>query len=135
MDQQDTTTEEYAAIWWRRFDFFDAYGPQSSSAQARRAFRALPAFERFRIGSNVLAFLFGAVYFFAKGMWRKGLTLVVVTVAVQAVAGLLDAPGQLQYGLGYAISAIAMTTANYAYYLHVTAGSTSWNPFEGLGRR
>ena len=91
--------------------------------------------ERFRIGSNIVAFLFGGMYFFAKGMWRKGLTMVVVTLAVQGVAALLDAPGQLQYLLGYAVGGVAMTTANYAYYLHVTEDSTSWNPFEGLGRR
>jgi|SRR5881628_2320383 len=135
MDQQTTTVEDYSPVWEQRFDFFDTYGPQSSSPQARRAFRALPALERFRIGSNIVAFVFGALYFFAKGMWRKGLTMVMVTVAVQVVAGLLDAPGQLQYLLGYAVSGGAMTTANYAYYLHGTEGSTSWNPCQGLGRR
>lgn len=146
MDQQNTTiatttttihdtTDEFAAIWWKRFDFFDAYGPQTSTPEARHAFRAMPAFERFRIGSNVLAFTFGALYFFAKGMWRKGLTLVVVGAALQVAAAVLDAPQLLQTAVGYGMSAIAMSTANYAYYLHVTTGSTSWNPFEGLGRR
>lgn len=30
---------------------------------------------------------------------------------------------------------LTMTSADYAYFLHVPTGSTSWNPFEGLGRR
>jgi hypothetical protein len=37
--------------------------------------------------------------------------------------------------IGFGLAAIAMTTANYAYYLHVVRGSQSWNLFEGLGKQ
>jgi hypothetical protein len=56
-----------------RFAFYDAYGQPSGSTEARAAFRALPFGTRFRMNTNIWAFLFGPIYYFVKGMWRKGL--------------------------------------------------------------
>ena len=56
-------------------------------------------------------------------------------LAAFIAATVLPIPDTAARGLGMAVPALALTTANYAYYLHVTKGSRSWNPFEGLGRR
>jgi hypothetical protein len=92
------------------------------------AYKALPFGERFRIGSNLLAFLFGPLDFVGKGMWRKGTTLLGVALALGVVCTVLDVPDMVGKAVGYGVAAIAMTTANYAYYLHVTTGGRSWNP-------
>lgn len=121
--------------WQKRFDFFNAYGLPNSTPESRAAFRALSFMDRLKLTSNILAFLFGPIYFFVKGMWRKGLTLLGIFFAVEVVLVVLDVPDSLVRGIGFGLAAIAMTTANYAYYLHVVRGSQSWNLFEGHGRQ
>jgi hypothetical protein len=85
-----------------------------------------------RLAFNVLAFLFGPIYFAVKGMWRKGLTLVAIGVAVGVVMEVGGLPPSLSTPVAAAMGALAGSTANYAYYLHVRAKSRSWNPFEGM---
>ena len=121
--------------WQKRFDFFNAYGLPNSTPESRAAYRALSFMDRLKLSSNILAFLFGPIYFFVKGMWRKGLTLLGIFFAVEVVLVVLDVPDSLVRGIGFGLAAIAMTTANYAYYLHVVRGSRSWNLFEGHGRQ
>ncbi|MBZ4632049.1 DUF2628 domain-containing protein [Mycobacterium avium subsp. hominissuis] len=121
--------------WRSRFAFFDAYGLQSSSPQAREVYKALPFGARLRLSSNPMAFLFGPLYFLAKGMWRKGITLLAVAGAVAVVTVVIDMPDSLARAIGLGFAGLAMTVANYAYYLHVAKHSQSWNFLEGFTRR
>jgi hypothetical protein len=121
--------------WQERFAFFAEYGPPSTTPESKAAIRALPWTKRGAITSNYLAFFFSPFYFYVKGMWRKGTTLLGIAVALAIAATVLPIPDTAARGLAMAVPALALTTANYAYYLHVTTGSRSWNPFEGLGRR
>lgn len=127
--------EGLSEIWQRRFDFFDRYGLPASSPESKAAYKALPFGARFRLTSNFPAFLFGPIYFFFKGMWQKGLTLVGVWVALGVVFALLNLPMGVERAVGIAVSAATMGIANYAYYLHRVKGSQSWNLFEGFGRK
>jgi hypothetical protein len=88
-----------------------------------------------RINTNIWGFLFGPIYFFVKGMWRKGLTLLLLAIGLAAIMIGAGAPDLVDRAASLVVPAMAMTTANYAYYLHVVKGSQSWNVFEGLGRR
>lgn len=123
-----------APVWQQRFAFFDQFGLPNNAPEARAAFQKLRLVDKMRLNSNVLAFIFGPFYFFAKGMWRKGLTLLLVGLAL----GLVIAVAGWSYGVlrfvSIGMSVVSMMTANYAYYLHVRRGSTSWNPYEGFGR-
>lgn len=134
-----TTNSSLPAVWQSRFGFFEKYGLPSSSPESKVAFRALPFGAKVRIGSNLLAFFFGPIYFAVKGMWRKGLTLLgielVVSVVLSMLALVLRLPDGAFTGAGVGVAAIGLSTANYAYYLHVTTGSRSWNLFEGFGRQ
>lgn len=121
--------------WQQRFTFFDVYGLPSSSPRAREAFKELSWWPRFRMGWNTLAFLFGPLYFFAKGMWRKGLVLLVSALALGAILVSLDLPEVVERAGSLFIPAMAASAANYAYYLHVVMKSRSWNPLEGFGRK
>lgn len=124
-----------APVWRSRFAFFDRYGLPNGTDEARAALRAMPFGQRLRLNSNILAFLFGPIYFFVKGMWRKGVTLLVAGIVVIAVLSAVGASDSIVRAVSFGVSAAAMLTANFAYYLHVRRGSTSWNPFEGFGRR
>lgn len=129
-----TAPDHLATSWRLRFDFFDAYGLPSSTPAAKAAYRALPFGTKLRLTSNILAFLFGPIYFFVKGMWRKGLTLLALALSAAVLMALLGVPESVGRAVGIGIAALAMSTANYAYYLHIVRRSESWNPFEGFGR-
>ncbi|OBJ69657.1 DUF2628 domain-containing protein [Mycobacterium sp. 1274756.6] len=129
------TSYEVPEAWRSRFEFFDRYGHQASTPEARAAYKALPFGGRLRISANILAFLFGPIYFFVKGMWRKGLSLLLAAIVVSLALSQVEVSDGLNTGIGTAFAAVAMLTANYAYYLHVTKASTSWNPFEGTGKQ
>ena len=124
-----------AKVWQTRFAFFRRFGLPRSSPQAQETYRALGLSERMDISANVLALVFGPLYFVAKGMWRKGLTLVLVEFAVLMVLGISGVPEIWLRAIGVGFSVIATITANFAYFLHVTRTSKSWNPFEGFGHR
>lgn len=120
--------------WQERFTFYDRFGAPNTTPKARQAYRALPFLDKARLTVNIWAFLFGPVYFFVKGMWRKGLILLAVAVALVVVLIALDAPDNISRGAALIVPAFALTTANYAYYLHAVKGSQSWNIFQGFGR-
>ena len=130
--QRDT---ELPDSWQRRFAFYDRFGVPNISQESRQAYRDLSFGDKLRLNTNIWAFLFGPFYFFVKGMWRKGLVLLVVAIALAATFLAVDAPGIVVRAASLVVPALAMTTANYAYYLHVVKGSRSWNVFEGFSRR
>ncbi len=131
---EQTPVDNLSDSWRWKFDFFNTYGLPSASPEAKAAFRELSFMARMRLNSNILAFLFGSIYFFVKGMWRKGLTLLGITIAAAVVFTAVGVSDNVGRAIGIGIAVLAMSTANYAYYLHVTRNSQSWNPFEGFGR-
>ncbi len=126
---------EVPAAWESRFAFFDQYGYPGSTPESKAAFRALSFGQRYRLQQNGPGIFFGAFYFLVKGMWRKGITLLVLDLVVGAVAAELNMGLSLSNAIGIGLALLAGMTANYSYYLHVTQHSTSWNPFEGSGRK
>lgn len=127
--------DELPASWQRRFAFYDEYGVPNTSPESRDAYRRLPFGAKMRLNANLWAFLFGPIYFFVKGIWRKGLSLSALAITLAVIVLGLGAPDFVDRAASLVVPALAMTTANYAYYLHIVRGSRSWNPFEGLGRR
>jgi hypothetical protein len=124
-----------AKIWQTRFDFFRRFGLPRSSQESREAYRVLSLDQRMNISANVLAFVFGPVYFLAKGMWRKGLVLILVEFAVIFLFGMLGFSEIWLRAIGVGFAILATLIANYSFFLHKTRASTSWNPLEGFGRR
>lgn len=117
--------------WRIRFAYFETYGPVGSSPEGKQAYRALSLWDKARIATNPFALLFGPVYFFVKGMWRKGLTLLLLAVAPAAVIVVVRPGGVVEWVLALIVPVLAMIAANYAYFLHVVEHSRSWNPWEG----
>lgn len=118
--------------WQKRFAFFAQFGQPAASAAGREAFKRLGFWERGRLNFNILAFLFGPIYFAIKGPWRKGLTILGGSFALLFVLSFFPLPDLLFRALGFGVAAVYASTANWAYFLHVARGSTSWNPFEDM---
>lgn len=125
--------------WRERFEFFDAHGsPATREYQA--AFRHLSLGRRALLGFNILAFIFGPIYYVVLGMWRKALTLLAIGLGVGAVLTIVEmavgsALSELVWrAVPVGFSALYATCANYSYYLHVVHGNRSWNPVEGVFR-
>ncbi|CAM3672815.1 DUF2628 domain-containing protein [Tsukamurella ocularis] len=120
--------------WRSRFDFFGRYGQPASSPEAAAAFKQLSFGRRFRLGFNGPAFFFGPIYYAIKGPWRKGLSLFGLAVVISLLISLVEVALDFAFpavSYGVAIGLLYSSVANWAYFLHVARGSTSWNPFEG----
>jgi hypothetical protein len=121
--------------WQQRFAFFEKYGLPGSSSQAQAAFKALSFGQKIRVSLNPLAFFFSPVYYFVKGMWRKGLVLLAEAIVIGVLVAFNGPDDILSWALVFLYAAALMPTANYAYFLHVAKGSRSFNPYEGFSRR
>lgn len=131
------TAKAYSAKWQARFDFFDRYGAPSSPS-FREALKPLPFREKLRVNMNLIAFLFGPVYLFVLGLWKKNIMLILIMMAVYAVviialaiAG-MEFPRYLQVGLAYGFNALYGMSTNYNYYLKERKSDNGWNPFKGM---
>ena len=125
---------QYSPKWQFRFNFYDRHGAPSSK-NFKPAFKTLSSGEKLKININWWAFFFGFIYFFVVGMWRKGLVLLAIILAVSVTTALLlpeSIDEIITRPIAIAFAVLAGMTANYSYYLHRIKGSTSWNLFEGL---
>jgi hypothetical protein len=81
------------------------------------------------LGFNVLAFLFGPLYYLAKGMWKKA---ILYFVALMVLLILLDIVlnyfGQGEFGraLGYGAAAFFSVKANGDYYKKMVLKDNGW---------
>jgi Protein of unknown function (DUF2628) len=129
------SVDQLPQAWQQRFAFFESYGLPAWSTQPQAAYKALPFGKKRRLASNLLAFFFGPIYYFVKGMWRKGLVLLAAAIGIGVLFALNDPSNIWWRALVFGFAALMMSTANYAYFLHVAKGSRSFNPFEGFSRR
>jgi Protein of unknown function (DUF2628) len=93
--------------------------------------RALSFSERMKVGANfnLLAFLFGPVYYAVKGMWKKGLALFGAIVVVILLIGFLlelAGLGRFANSLGYGGAAIYAMRANIDYYKKMVLKQNDW---------
>lgn len=91
-----------------------------------------------RININIIACFFGPIYFFVLGLWKKGLALIGIMLATNALILLVctlletDVPYALGGGLAAPYALMYGLTVNYAYYLKEVKGEQGWNPFKGI---
>lgn len=91
--------------------------------------KSLSTGERFKVSFNVLAFLFGPIYYASKGMWKKALSLFgvcFVTIIVVAVVLELVGLGRFANALGYGAAAIFGVRSNIDYYKKMVLGDDGW---------
>lgn len=81
--------------------------------------------------SSVLAFAFGAIYYIVKGMWRKGLVLLAIVIAIVMVLDIvLTVIGgeTLAKAVRFVGPAIFMLMAPRDYYAFKVQGDDGWLP-------
>lgn len=125
IDASAIDTLPVSAKWKARFHAIHrAGGPRLPH------FKDLPASERNLVfGFNVLAFLFGPVYYAVMGMWRKGVSLLLLCVLVATMLhSLFTAFGwdQLARAVPYGMGAVFSLRANMDYYKHCVLGDRNW---------
>ncbi len=111
--------------WKRRFHAIaKAGGPRLPQL------KALPVRERrHAMGFNILAFLFGPLYYLAKGMWRRAVSYtVLVLAAILLIDLLLEALGygDLTRFLSYGVAALFAMRANLDYFKVKVQGDNGW---------
>jgi hypothetical protein len=112
--------------WKAKFRLFEKAG-----APGFANLKNLPPEERRRAaaGFNILAFLFGPLYYVAKGMWRKAIALFLVCFAVSLVIEfILTLTGYENIGkfMTYGVAAVFAVRANIDYYKKMVLGDNGW---------
>ena len=89
-------------------------------------FKTLSFGERMKF-FNIWAFLFGPFYYFAKGMWKKAISLwavsVLIIVILQAIFQALGLSDPATYIVA---AAIFGSRANIDYYKKIKLGDNNW---------
>lgn len=111
--------------WKRRFQAIaQAGGPRLP------AFKSLSAAERRQaMAFNILAFLFGPLYYLAKGMWRRALSYTLLALgAVTLIIMGLDVVGYGDFArfLAYGVAGVFAMRANLDFYKSQVLGDNGW---------
>lgn len=135
MDQTTPSTSEASNVsdaWRKKFDLFEELGADQKSiykVMSSAGYKALGFRDKHKLSFNVLAFLFGPLYYFFKKMWAKGLILLAATWVVAALLTLAEAViGATLPDICYWIpsAVICAQFANHDYYRHSTCGEKMW---------
>ncbi len=108
--------------WKKRFRLIEAAGGEKITAAAAKQ---LTFGQRFSMTFNVLAFLFGPIYFLIKGMWRPAV-LYFVSYAVLATLFIMLGWENILNGLSIGFAAAFMGRANILYYKKMVLGKEDW---------
>ena len=85
--------------------------------------------ERMKITFNLLAFLFGPIYYVFKGMWKKGLAIFGASLVLVVLIGFLlelAGLGRFANALGYGAAAFYAIRANIDYYKKMVLKQNGW---------
>jgi hypothetical protein len=120
-----SNTANYAILsetWKQRFQIIEeAGGPKIGNI------KSIPFERRYKINFNILGFLFGPFYYFAKGMPKKALTLVALSLGLIIVVSLLcDMLDTSDAITNFISAAIFGTRANIDYYKKIVLNDNGW---------
>lgn len=111
--------------WKQRFK-----GIKKAGGPAMPHFKQMSKEDRKQVGLfNVLAFLFGPIYYIAKGMWKRALSLFFACfVVLFGLAIILEwaGMGAIARFLGYGAAAVFAVRANIDYYKKMVLNDNGW---------
>lgn len=83
--------------------------------------------ERMKVVSNVWGFLFGPFYYLVKGMWKKAVSLLGISILIIVVLeAICQAMGISDRITNFVAGAIFATRANIDFYKKVKLGDNGW---------
>ena len=115
-----------STAWQRRFAFYRAYG-WPFTGEGAAALRKMPFATARALSFNVWGFLFGPIYYYALGLWKRGTSLLGLAVVFSIVCQHLFGDTALRV-VGVTEAALFACLVNYPYFIQVTEGRDDWNP-------
>jgi hypothetical protein len=106
--------------WKRRF-----YLIRKAGGADLPHFKDLTFGERFRLSGNVLAFLFGPIYFAVKGLYRQAIAFFVLSLVALVILEMIGM-GRSTRAVGFALAAFYSTRANVSYYRLMIDREAKW---------
>ena len=118
----ETSKAAVSKGWQRKFALVEKAGgvglPNVKSLSMR---------ERMTLNFNVWGFLLGPIYYIAKGMWKKGLTIFVIAFVVLVVVAVFFGGSKFADNLSTLLGPVLFATqANTDYYKKVVLGINKW---------
>lgn len=114
-----------APTWLARFELIEKAGGPSLPKM-----RSLSFGERWRLLANWWAALFGPFYYFAKGMWKKGISLWaavwLVTWAIETAMEFYGLPPLSNLAETIAAASVFAVRANIDYYKKTVLRQNGW---------
>ena len=110
--------------WKTRF-----YLIRRAGGPAMKQIKSLSFGERMQVTFNIVAFLFGPLYYLAKGMWRRAILLFCVCVAAVVALDVLLSMLHLAHpgpASGMAFGALWAVRANIDYYKKMVLKDKGW---------
>mgnify|MGYP003375681077 CR=1 FL=1 len=127
---------DISETWKERFEIFEKIGAGEKEKSyykflttSSSEFKALSFKERLKINFNILAFLFGPIYYLIKKMWIKGAFLFGATCILNTLFMLIEAiigisfPSTVYY---IPTGLIFSQAANYDYYRYIKYNEEIW---------
>lgn len=127
------TDPKLSKQWKEVFDVFEKYGPYG--VRDPRGYAKISIFRRSQF--NLLAFIFGPIYFCFKGMYRVALSSLLIVLGIILLLAFVDTLFGTNIGSAWsgAVSGILYTSfANYAYYNYKVHDYRGWNPYFGMSQ-
>ncbi|MCO4161401.1 DUF2628 domain-containing protein [Citrobacter amalonaticus] len=124
MEKHEEKIGELSEKWQARFAFYDQYGLPGfwkTPPLYASGYKTLSFSQRMNMGFNVWAFVFSFIYLFYLGLWKKGITVLLLFLAVGAISIAYDVSI-----IGYAISALVGFRANIWFYLLKVKNEQTW---------
>ncbi|WP_191905993.1 DUF2628 domain-containing protein [Nitrincola iocasae] len=134
----ESSTPSVSEAWKVKFDILQKMGAGEQflyKAMGSAEYKGLSFRERNKISFNILAFLFGSLYYFSKKMWAKGAAILGVTWALATLLTLVE------FIIGFEFPAVAYwipssvfcaQLANYDYFRKVMYGENMWGGWPSM---
>lgn len=108
--------------WKKKFDLMEKAGGVKMQRIKELSFN-----EKNQVLFNVWGFLFGPIYYLAKGMWKKGISLTIASIlAITIVEVICQKFGFSDFITNFIAGAIFATRANIDYYKKIKLGDNEW---------
>jgi hypothetical protein len=124
--------------WEKRFNLLKKIGADEKflyQAMKSSEFKELSFKEKNSVYSNLLAFLFGPLYYFSKNMWIKGAIFLGFSWLLMSVFTIIELAfdTELPIAVYYMPTAVLCTQlANYDYFRKVMYGEKIWGGFPSI---
>lgn len=135
---ENSSTPSVSEAWKVKFDILQKIGADNQfiyKAMGAAEYKSLSFREKNKISFNILAFLFGPLYYFSKTMWAKGAAILGATWVLAALLTLVEsvigvALPAVVYWIPSAV--ICAQLANYDYFRKVMHGETMWGALPNI---